>query len=178
MFYVNLINRTLILCVFTGIGWWLEQRKILSSPLARTGWLLIAAGLVLGMMNSQPDIHWFPFSTLSASHYSRLGNPILFYGSATATCTGILMVLKTLNLKMKWLCWLGRNSLLIYLTHTTFHYTGIARSIMEMWTTQSWVITAGAVILVMLAEIPTVRLLHGPLRMLVQYPFERKKANS
>lgn len=166
MFYVNLINRTLVLCVFTGIGWWLEQRKILSSPLARTGWLLIAAGLVLGMMNSQPDIH-----------YSRLGNPILFYGSATATCTGILMVLKTLNLKMKWLCWLGRNSLLIYLTHTTFHYTGIARSIMEMWTTQSWVITAGAVILVMLAEIPTVRLLQGPLRMLVQYPFQRKKAN-
>ena len=163
MFYCNLINRTLVLSVFTSLGYWYRRHENRLPVSLLNGFLLVAVGFVTGMLNAQPDIH-----------YSILGNPVLFYASASATCMGILMMLQNLHLRMNWLGWCGRNSMLIYLTHTTFHYTGMARDIMEMWTASPWMITAGAVCLVMLAEIPTVWLLQNPLKWLVQCPFFRK----
>ena len=164
MFYINQLNRTLILCVFTALGYWFQRHQETFGDSRSIGWIMVLTGFVLCMLNLQPDIH-----------YSILGNPLLFYASASLTCIGILLILKSLQMQMTWLCWLGKNSLLIYLTHTTFHYTGICRSILEMWTQTPWVITAGAVILVMLMEIPTVNLLNGPLKWLVTWPFSRKQ---
>lgn len=166
MFYLNLVNRSLIMCTFTIAGYYFAGHFPAMRHPGILSIVLLGTGALLSQMNIQPDIH-----------YSVLGNPLLFYLSATASCIGVLLLLQTLaahGRSLRLLAWYGKNSLIIYLTHTTFRLTMLSRDLMKLWTGESLAVSLGAVILVMLIEIPVIWLMNGPLSFLIQLPRKRR----
>lgn len=147
-YYINLINHVLILCIFLFAGFLYEKYR---NMLPKTPWMILNYGVFLGtafilsQVNQGVDIH-----------YSDINNPFLFYSAAMLSCIGIMGLLRILNQNLPILQYYGKNSLIVYLTHTTFHMTGMIKTLVLQVTDNMTLMILYSTILVLLLEIPVI----------------------
>lgn len=169
-YFLNITNRTFVMILLLAAGVaWKECTHIRNYSL----WSVAAVGVLLGTYIMTPLI---PKPDLI---YSVLGNPIVYYLEAVLNSYSILILFYSLPfINTWWLGWIGKNSLLIYLTHTTFWITGWAgKTVTLAGFSTPGTVMGSACLLVLCVEIPIVYIIKNWFPWLYKYPFQRKKAN-
>lgn len=164
-FYLNLINHDLLMCVFIGVGYIFRKKNLVNkNPSYLISFSLLAIGLILSIMNGKIDIH-----------YSNIRNGLLFYPCAVINCLGLMMLLKRMNLHLLGLEYLGKNSLVIFLTHTTLRIVALTSRWMKAIWAEPYFVLTGSVILVLIIEIPIIYLSKRQLSFLFKMPKKARK---
>lgn len=68
-------------------------------------------------------------------HYARIGNPILFLINAVVGSVGLIIFSKYISGKSKVMCFLGKNSLIIYATHMNFNIVHLSEKMVLLLNT-------------------------------------------
>lgn len=86
-----------------------------------------------------------------------------------------MMLLKRMNLHLLGLEYLGKNSLVIFLTHTTLRIVALTSRWMKAIWAEPYFVLTGSVILVLIIEIPIIYLSKRQLSFLFKMPKKARK---
>ena len=150
-YWLNIPNRILISTVFLWLGNCIATSKLWSEEYLRKNSLITFLSLFIFLVNAalaDKNGH-------CDLHYSQLNNTVLFYYFAITSSVSLLLLSKRfIRKKGNCLCYFGRYSLVIMLTHTTFNLTEISVDISErlFGNISSLIIDGVAVIIVLCME--------------------------
>ena len=117
----NIINRALIGSVFVFVGYWYGYLKSKYHP---KNTVVIVSIIIAFSIN----IVLYRLNYVDL-HYSIIGNPILYYVNAILGSYAIINLSEVLLCKSRLLCFMGKNSIVIFATHLNLGIIDIAKRI-------------------------------------------------
>lgn len=139
-----------------------KTRSIFSKPiLVIVSLVMLAVGFILSCMNGWVDLH-----------YSIFHNPLLYFAGAILTCLPLVVLAEAFDMKSRVLEFLGRNSLVIMITHMYLPLQAIYAVLIAtgLFQAESILIQIAAWLIVLFLEVPIVCFINRWMRFLLKLP--------
>ena len=161
---IHLIGRPLVALSYIYIGAWMHE-KIKEK---QTPWLIISllliSNIIMGYINGRVDLFTM-----------KLNNILLYYLAAITGSIGIILFFKRIS-TIKIFEFLGKNSLIIMITHQKFPFITISKQLLEKLNFPVEIITIITFLIVMMIEILLIYLINKYAKVLIKYKPKQERS--